>query len=152
MTQQGIFLVVGIAAFALVAALAFVRARAIESRTVAVLRTLIPSWRFFDELGAIPTLEFRLRAPGGEWAAWQPAIGSGSRGPLGLIFNPRGNLNLACHSLVTQLATDLDEKTGHAVSYALVRNLVRSRAGGAEFQFRLLLDGEEALLSEEHSC
>ena len=75
-----------------------------------------------------------------------------------MFFNPRGNLRLACLSLVERLL-DEEEVTKESSSYRFVENLVRyhlrkSEAeyiSGTRFQFKITSDGEDALVSVEHS-
>jgi hypothetical protein len=125
-----------------------------------LFRALIPSWRFFDGFESVTALQFRVISDEGqESGAWKAALPLNEARSFGAIFfNPKGNLRLACLSLVERLMEE-DELTTESVSYRLVENLVRYqlRNSGAEcssearFQFRITSGGEEVLVSMEHS-
>lgn len=135
---------------------------------VTLLRSLFPSWRFFETPeGQVLLLS---RSVGGEAEQpFAPAIPAVRRGPFQLLFAPRVNLQLACHDLVDALVHDLAER-GHIslaeaeqlVSYRLVQHMVewqlraRGRAPVA-YQMKLLsLDtsgtNEELLVSPVYPC
>ncbi|HMN68398.1 MAG TPA: hypothetical protein PKC28_07650 [Bdellovibrionales bacterium] len=99
------------------------------------LRILIPSWRFFDDLGAVPRLE--IREDGGEWRAFAYRAPAFSWSQL--FFNPTGNLNHAIGNLLNRLM--LEDEPGHTPTYALVEALARESLGRdtSRFQFRLMV-------------
>lgn len=165
-----------IACFALALALLAwpgLRERALPGRSWMLLRALFPSWRFFEELGHVPKVSFRILSADSGAGPWQDAMGQATRSWSMLALNSQGNLRMAENSLIEQLMTDLadlpDENTDdleRSVSYELAIQLVRShiRALGAavpgtRFQFRVIASvpgrnenvGEEALISSEHA-
>jgi hypothetical protein len=131
-----------------------------------LLRVLVPSWRFFGELSHSSHLFYRV--DGGEWLECLPR--TQSRRSLGSLFlNPRGNLRLACNTLVDQLLMELETVTEDqaetlvaTTSYRLVENLVRHQFAGicglTQFQFKIttvaIETGEavDAIVSAEHPC
>lgn len=129
-------------------------------------RALFPSWRFFEELGPLPRLHFRIRDTGGAFGSWISSRRAVPRGVGALLLHAEGNLELACNTLVEQLVADLgDHEVGEAaglsetVSYQLTRNLVefRIREGSpertsCEFQFKVTSDSEDLLISAIHGC
>src|SRR4051812_11217371 len=132
---------------------------------VRLLRALLPSWRFFDEIEPAPVLHVRSASPDCELGAWQAAPAPARRTLGALLLNPAGNLALAEHALLEQLVGDLAEPTVESAddveqltSYALVANLARLRlalAAGTRFQFKLTLPSlhggaEELLVSRVH--
>ncbi|MEY4514369.1 MAG: hypothetical protein RLZZ450_6491 [Pseudomonadota bacterium] len=128
-----------------------------------MLRVLLPSWRFFDDVAASPTLLVRYGAAGDELGPWRAAgssplarptarLDKGPRGPGALFIQARGNLALAHHTLLVHLLSDvadLDDRLGAdavadavplLVSYRLVTRLARAELpsrGAQRFQFKL---------------
>jgi hypothetical protein len=100
---------------------------------MSLFRCLLPSWRFFDQVEPAPVLRFRSAPVGAAFGDWQDALIPPPRTPGSLLFNPAGNLHLACRSLVEQLLADLEDaaELGRAphelVSYQLVCALVQRR-------------------------
>ncbi len=132
---------------------------------LSLFRVFVPSWRFFDEAKPIPSLELRLAPEGNAWGAWLPVFDRlPDRSPWQLCFNPLENDRLARQSLLSRFLNEAsdwkpgDQAVTGSVSYELVRGLVlervarESRKGKVRFQFRLMLEGEEALLSPEEGC
>ena len=130
-------------------------------RSLKLFRSLIPSWRFFDQRGEAVILEYRMSLPLGEFTPWKNALDE--RAPRNLILNARGNYLLACHTLLQQLIDDLDEwdenrmeEFQESVSFRLVVNLVKERIAKQEpsphpdfrFQFRVRAP-EDVLISQE---
>jgi hypothetical protein len=124
--------------------------RVVPARSLALFRSLVPAWRFFEEIDPVPTLRYRVAPHGDDWGDWQEALVAPPRTPTSLLLNAAGNLHLACQSLVEHLVADLDEASelGRAedelVSYRLVCALVEQRVHAAlpssstvRFQFRL---------------
>ena len=105
---------------------------AMRDLVVRVVRALLPSWRFFDEIDPAPKLYYRAcheaeALPG----AWLPLAFRPARSWTGLAFTPDGNLALARHAVLEQLLGDVAEpevNDASAVegltSYALVTQLV----------------------------
>jgi len=143
----------GLYVAALIAA-SLIRTREIRSSSVQLLRAFFPNWKFFEDLGTLPTL------------SWRSGAGEDSLGPwcsparlrpdaLRFLFNPEGNLRLALGSLLQHLEADLHatdecdpEALEKATSYRLVRNWVEAeiRAAaapspelpGLHYQFRVV--------------
>lgn len=110
-------------------------------RGLALLRSLFPSWRFFEEIEPGPVLEVCVAS---EWrSAWTPA----PRTAAALIVNARGNLELAYQSLVDQLWSEIEdapEAPERSITYALVQRLIEvecltaaERASASSYKFRL---------------
>jgi hypothetical protein len=132
----------------------------------ALLRSLFPSWRFFDANEPSLCLYARVLEGERELAPFAPLLPAQQRGWLALLFNPRGNLLLAYHGLLDALVSELAERgptpieqAERLVSYRLVQNLARAllgrEAGGPRLQYQLKLvangpapaEREELLLS-----
>jgi hypothetical protein len=124
--------------------------RAVPARSLALFRSLVPAWRFFEEIDPVPTLRYRVAPHGDDWGDWQDVLVVPPRTPMSLCLNAAGNLHLACQSLVEHLVSDLEESSeldparDELVSYRLVCALVEQRARAAlpssstsRFQFRL---------------
>lgn len=145
MTYAGIGLAVY---FVAVLLLAVRKPVEVQSRWLQLLRFLLPSWRFFDELGQLPVLSMRE----GE-GPWRPVLPPMTRSVRRLVLNADGNFALACESLVQQLVADVVESDDVTAleSYRLVSNLVAMRATATRFQWRVELeeDGvrQEAIVS-----
>ena len=133
-------------ALSLLAALALlVRLPRSEVRAprLALFRSLFPAWRFFEALDPGPLLCYRVALPDGSRSAWLPALPPPE--PHRLLLDARGNLRLACQSLVEQFAAELDAGPAvpeQLVSYWLVDALVQNRvalahADAERYQFRL---------------
>jgi hypothetical protein len=110
-------------------ALGFAKRRHVPSHTLALFRVLLPSWRFFEEIAPAPHLLCRFGSDHGDLGPWQVLLQSRSRTPLNLMLNARGNLRLACHSVLEHLQDDLetlpaDRDPTDLVAYQLVRNIV----------------------------
>lgn len=161
---------------ALLLAFPRLRDRGFKGRNWMLARALFPSWRFFEQLGHVPKLSLRMIGAAGP-GPWTECLPPEPRGAATLFLNPRGNLRMACNSLVEQLVTDLGDIPDEAdpsggshdlerlVSYELVERLVRFQIqrstvpySGEQFQFRILAAvpgageslGEEILVSSVH--
>ncbi len=137
--------------------------RPLSSKAWLLLRSLLPSWRFFEDVVPGPRLWFQVAAQGQDFGPWQPALVPPQR--VRFLLNPEGNLQLAYQSLVEQLQAELDgmpfETAPTLTPYRLVQELVKERARGlgdtcavlpTRYRFRLCSaeDGEVAFQSEEH--
>jgi hypothetical protein len=136
--------------------------RDVASPTLALLRCILPAWRFFEEMAAAPELSHRVMLPGCEPGPWLRSLPVLRRTPAMLWLNAAGNLYLAQQSLVEHLAADLEDCSpsddpAQCVSYRLVQMLVleRIRSQGqlslcsGLYQFRLSeLNTEHATLFE----
>ena len=156
MTASGIG-VLAILALVL-AAVAMLPRLEVQHPAIALVRVLIPSWRFFDNISESPLLLARVANPDAPFGPWLPVLHPPRRALRDVLWNPGGNLALACNALVEHLVADLadfdesgadfDEsgaiRAEELVSYQLVLNLVRSTlaarsqpATGIRLQFKL---------------
>lgn len=133
----------------------------------ALLRVLIPSWRFFDDVGHVSKLFYQTNLA----TQWQPCFQPQPRHWYQLFLNPQTNLRMALNSLVERLVSEISEATEaskdqipQSVSYQLVENLVRHQARSQNvniktFRFKIIVSdpaadtesaraGEEVLLSD----
>lgn len=132
-------------------ALACARPRYIQRRGFSIVRILFPSWRFFEEPTPLPEISYRLLGPS-ESSEWRGLLSSPPRSARTLLYNPRGNLALAEHTLLQQIESDIADlppdtdaaEFERSVSFRLAENLVRfvlsQSAGipdGSSVEFRL---------------
>jgi hypothetical protein len=124
--------------------------RVVPARGLALLRCLLPSWRFFEQLEPVPALQLRSAPAGDDWGAWQEALTVPARPVSSLWLNAAGNLNFACQSLVEHLVVELEEAAElgqvehELVSYRLICALcevrlreARAASPALRYQFRL---------------
>ena len=135
----------------LVTALSLTKRNYLQSRTLHLFRALFPSWRFFEDLVALPLLEYRVAKTGTELGPWQMALDKPGRKLSSLFVNAEGTLYLACNGVLQQLESDIGELSAPApetfedsVSFQLVKNLVRFELSkhnvllsGSKFQFKI---------------
>ncbi|MES2769488.1 MAG: hypothetical protein V4596_10120 [Bdellovibrionota bacterium] len=94
------------------------------------IRVLIPTWRFFDRLGRVPELFYRLKVSG-KFGPWLPALEKPTRKFYHLFLNPEGNLHLAYNTLVDRLLDDSQNKSinfENQISFLQIKNLVHQKA------------------------
>jgi hypothetical protein len=134
--------------------------RPLQGKTWTYLRSLFPSWRFFDDVEPGPVLEFRIESEDALPTEWQAALATVQR--AGLFLNAEGNLRLAYQSLVEQLVGDLDgvEVTAapSLVAYRLAQCVVQERARAlglmrprGSYRMRVRSGGEIEFESEGHA-
>ena len=153
-----VLLVLG--ALALVVAVTVAPRLEVRSPAVAMVRVLVPSWRFFDTVGEHPQLLARSVGAEGEAGPWRPVLPPPTRAWWNVAWHPQGNLSLARHSLLDRLLADVardpDEPPVDLVTYRLVLDQVRFAApvGAAALQFRLIgpggPDAPELFVSDVH--
>lgn len=104
----------------------------LKSRTVYLLRAFFPSWKFFDDIGEVPVLFYRVSEDGRDFGGWKICLEKSKRSLGSLFLNPQGNFLLACESHLQHLLTDLEENSNggsvrieNSVSYQLTKKLVR---------------------------
>lgn len=105
----------------------------LPGRRMQLLRVMFPSWKFFEEVAAVPVLFYRLETEPNKFNQWQEIPQRPKRRALSLLFNPELNYYLACQSLFQQLESDIGdlqlesqvEQLFESVSYQLVLNLVK---------------------------
>lgn len=146
--------------FGLLLALTLLQSRRpLRGRAWTLLRCLLPSWRFFEDVEPGPALTFAVAAAGEGFGPWHHALTA--PGARGLFLNAAGNLALAQQSLVEQLLHELDgvreESAPSLVPYQLVQRLIAERArelgvarGSARYKFRLGSAEEVHFESAEH--
>lgn len=149
-------------------ALSIGQRRVVAGPSVALLRSLFPSWRFFETPEEQVLLLARCVAEG-ESGPFLPAIPAAPRGLSTLLFSARGNLLLACHDLVDSLVCELSERgtiqlsqAEQLTSYRLVQNMVcwhlrQHSPGLSAYQLKLVsraADGsdEELFVSPVYPC
>ena len=103
----------------------------VRSPRLALLRVLLPSWRFFDAIASMPRVLVRSGPAPDSLGEWRQLLAPPQRSWANLVWHPAGNLSLAQHSLLERLLTDIAELADGAepadtVSYQLARNLVRA--------------------------
>ena len=95
-------------------------------------RALMPSWKFFDEVGPGFELQFRVAGTIHDPEAWHLVRLEFRSSPFSLFFNPQRNLIHALDSLVERIVIEtqsLDTQTQldfeKSVTYSLILNWVR---------------------------
>ncbi|MFZ3231095.1 MAG: hypothetical protein WA160_12885 [Pseudobdellovibrio sp.] len=96
-------------------------------------RLFIPSWRFFDQLGIISTLYYRIKQ-NGTYSSWFVALEKPNRAFLNLFLNSDGNIYLFSQVLVDRLAAEVstissssDVRIEALNNFKLIENLVRQK-------------------------
>lgn len=113
-------------------------------------RSLVPSWKFFEDIGHTPVLFYRVSEQDHEWSEWQQFHHPLARKPWNLFFNPELNLQLAEKSILQQAISDQS-----TVSLKMIADIIDSRLPSSVqiFQFKISIyaeqDWEEVYLSEE---
>lgn len=134
-------------------------------RLVHVFRALFPSWKFFDDPGAVPHLFVRVAAQH-EYGTWRACLAQPRRRPWHILINVEANFYLAACAVLEHLLSDLEELSDEVpaqdlVSYRLVRNLVCEELRAynesvARYQFKITLAvpgsgvGEDVLISPSY--
>ena len=127
----------------------FFRGRALQGPWWFLLRSVLPNWRFYHRVGALPVMLVRACGPDGQWSAWHGDRPRARRALVDLIHNADNNRLLLDQSLVEHLYADLREADGAdavttLVSYRLACELARRRArvstpGAVDIQFEIRL-------------
>jgi hypothetical protein len=111
-------------------------------------RALIPSWRFFDQVGSTVELRYRSSHSPDSWSPWQPpSLPLNSRNCIRLMVNAEENLWLAKKAILERLAYELYDqrepdlqKLTDSLNYRLVQNWVEQELRSTKaslFQFEL---------------
>lgn len=112
-----------------------------------LLRSLLPSWKFFEDIGETAFLFYRTGDSTEGWSEWQSYHQDIQRKLWHLFFNPSLNLQLAEKSALQHCVRDLIEtENKNPVSLEIIRNLVERKTWdmGAQFQFKMsIYDGLE---------
>jgi hypothetical protein len=116
------------------------------SPTLRYLRTLLPTWRFFEAPDVVPQLE--VRALGDE--RWQDALPPLAR-PLGALWwNGEHTMRLAEHAALDALIEELDgcpvERVPSLPSFRTARALAERHLGegAARYELRIVVVGDGA--------
>lgn len=156
-----------VAALVLSWALVGLPRRVVPAQSLALFRSLVPTWRFFEEIDPVPALRYRVAPGGDDWSEWRDALVAPGRTPSSLLLNAAGNLHLACQSLIEHLVADLEEASEargaselgglepDLVSYRLVCALIEQRIRdalpsgsavpvGSAVRYQFRLDGTDA--------
>lgn len=109
--------------------LSMTKRHALGGRRLSLVRSLFPSWRFFDQLENVPKIFYRLRLQNNDLTNWQPIPIHCERKFINLFSNPNGNLYFAFHSLTEQVISDMNDCTetsefATSTSYELMKNMV----------------------------
>lgn len=125
------------------------RGREISGPWWFLLRSFLPNWRFYHDVGYQPRLFLRHRHSQQDWSSWSMFMPRARFHVLDLLHNPDNNLALARQNLVDHLSADVhalpDGDDARAlVSYQLVNRLAREQLGlhgvsPEEYQFELRL-------------
>lgn len=98
----------------------------------ALLRLLIPSWRFYEEVGEICELSYRTSSDGVTFGPWLEGLKRPDS--KSLILNSEWNGYLACQGLVGQLVHELSQaspitlkEARELASYLMVRRLIEEQ-------------------------
>jgi hypothetical protein len=103
-----------------------------------LLRSLFPSWKFFDKVSHEVRLLARVQIENGTWQNWKPVLIPpidlrASRKLKDLIFNPQGNHELLCQTICEQLLSlTVDKEISSnvvegSVPFQLVRRIVQHK-------------------------
>jgi hypothetical protein len=89
--------------------LSFYERSQVGGQKLSLFRSLFPSWRFFDQLGHVPKIFFRIMEGDSEFSTWTYLFPPAKR-HLGLLFlNPNGNLRFTFHSLVERFLLEVSQ-------------------------------------------
>ena len=97
-----------------------------------LIRALFPKWNFFDQVGHHFQLQFRFE----ENSEWQKVSFDCDRPPLGLFFNPIGNLALAQNHILENFAQNPDDN--QLVQKLLRFKLSEQKIQSGSVQYRVL--------------
>ena len=137
--MAGFFLI----AFLVVAALSCLQTKRLALGSATLVRLLVPSWRFYEEVGEVPELLVRTGPTPHSMGPWENCLSPPRRG---VVLNSRENLYTACQGMVGQLVCEVAEwqdpdprELARTVPYRLVANLVRAHIGSSQgcFQFKI---------------
>lgn len=116
------------------------------------LRSLFPSWRFFNRPGEFVHLSVRTRSTDGTWEDWRSWESSAAPFVIfKVFFNPSGNRRLYFESLKDRLVDLLselgEEKLSRSHAYRTLLSCLKEEIA-YPFQFRLEVGTEPVLISE----
>jgi hypothetical protein len=127
------------------------------SSSVQLWRGFFPSWKFFDEVGSVPQLYFRVSVELDEMESlsWQTLAFKAPRRLGGLFFNPQAAFQMFSDTLLRQLVQQISQDEAHDMlettsSFRIVQNYVyRSISRGFQgesfyYQFKIQLNTAES--------
>ncbi len=90
-------------------------------------RLLLPAWKFFDQAGHTPILQFRLEAPGSV-GKWENVLVFSRRSRLPLV-NAKGNLILYKQGIVQKFTQHLSEISNYKDSefFPLIKRMAQQK-------------------------
>ena len=115
------------------------------------LKLFLPSWNFFNDFTAVPTMEFAVVGAEEGVGEWQPLFRAGAApSAWRIVFNPQGNLELLEQTMVERAAEEFrvdppSETDAPGGTYPALVRLARRRLtqsdlpGSGSFRFRLVL-------------
>lgn len=118
--------------FILIFCLSFIKTRTLGGKKVNLFRAFFPSWKFFEDVGPVPRLFYKVTMQGQASTDWLPCWHQQQRKISHLFLNAETNYLLTCGSLLNQLVTELEEiddaqldSFTQSVSYQLTQRLVQ---------------------------
>jgi len=121
-----------------------------------LLRTFLPTWRFFEDISDEPHLQFRVFRLE-QWTDWNPVFDPMERSWWQLCFNPEVNYQHAANSVVQHLLQELEDQSTieESAPFQLLQKLVlfeihrRRMVDSERFQFRIQDSQEDRVISVE---
>lgn len=120
--------------------------RRFNSKYMFIFRIFFPSWKFFDDSGVIYALKYRVctkieEMESAPWAACPPKL---KRSWYQLMVNPKGNIALACDSVIQHLSASINEvidsdsqfQLSDSASYKVAQNMVLYFCRQTEHDYR----------------
>jgi hypothetical protein len=103
-----------------------------------------PSWRFFENAGAVPALYFRSGPSADGMAEWRPLCSlyedAGKRSFLQIFYNPVGNLIHTLNSQAAQILLQLEKNSAaeELPSFIVLKNFFDCKVAKKHFfQFKI---------------
>lgn len=125
-------------------------------------RALLPSWKFFDDLGNDYELWFRLRNEDLVAMSWVKCLERNNKRTLfNLIINTQENIRFAFQTVVEQSIQEIQYLNNYdgydlTVSYNLLKNIVEREImekvikKNSAYEFKITSKGDDVLVSKEH--
>jgi hypothetical protein len=82
---------------------------AVKNKWMQLFRFLFPSWRFFEDIGHVPSLEIRFGLTDKTLSIWHVYPSEFAMNFLSFLYNPKGTLSLAFRSHLAQLINEIHE-------------------------------------------
>ncbi len=137
--------------------------------SLALFRILIPSWRFFEDAGDVPSISYQLIQQS-QTESWLPALQPPRTGFLNLFFNQEVNIYLAVCGTVDKLIEEINQSpndfdasasTSYQILLLFLQNELRAQPEmkASSFRFKIQVTSLSSvdqptycsLMSEEHS-